>query len=406
MLFTGCGRQDRFTFNRNLIKIFQTEHSRTNSVVTEDDALEQNSDRLVLDWKFSTMDKDNDGFLVKAEYRDLRRLVKKVVKPKRCAKTFTKLCALDEQERISREEWASCLGLDFNFSFRLFLSLDSDESHEEAGGMRIRDSVVIKMAKKNIKYIFIHHENFKESGTTLSEQLSEDSSLETREEAETTDCYGDRQAVLEEQRTSNSELYIPECTPDGRYQTIQCYNSTGYCWCVHEDSGKPIPGTSVKDQVPKCGSLPPPARSMNGCPEPNKQIFIAELMAIMKKMMVASTNTTEPRSAAVPKETWQLSPELQVATWNFLVLDKNKNKVLEKKEWKNFRALVSSKPELRRCGKRLPRYCDSNQDRKISLPEWLNCLNTQNNTLTVSAAPSGSRRRGLNPLQIYLKGED
>lgn len=74
----------------------------------------QDSDRQVLDWKFSVIDKDNDNFLEKTEYRDLRRLVKKVVKPKRCAKTFTKLCDLDNDQRISREEWASCLGLDFN----------------------------------------------------------------------------------------------------------------------------------------------------------------------------------------------------------------------------------------------------------------------------------------------------
>jgi hypothetical protein len=74
----------------------------------------QDSDRQVLDWKFSVMDKDKDNFLEKPEYRDLRRLVKKVVKPKRCARTFTKLCDLDNDQRISREEWASCLGLDFN----------------------------------------------------------------------------------------------------------------------------------------------------------------------------------------------------------------------------------------------------------------------------------------------------
>ena len=39
---------------------------------------------------------------------------------------------------------------------------------------------------------------------------------------------------------------------------------TGYCWCVDEDSGKPIPGTSVKDQVPKCDAIAAPMRPMNG----------------------------------------------------------------------------------------------------------------------------------------------
>ncbi|KAJ9584458.1 hypothetical protein L9F63_021212, partial [Diploptera punctata] len=230
-----------------------------------------------------------------------------------------------------------------------------------------------------------------------------DSSLETGEEPEANDCYDDRRAVLEELYSSTTDHYVPECTVDGRYQKIQCYKSTGYCWCVHEENGKPIPGTSVKNQMPKCSSLPPPARIMNGCPEPYKQNFIKELMSIMTKTMAASTNTTDIGSISIPLK--ESSTEVQIATWNFLMLDKNKNKVLEKKEWKNFRTLVSSKPQLRRCGKRLPRYCDVNQDRKISITEWLNCLNTQpNNTPAVNPTP-GTRRRGENPLQI-LTAED
>lgn len=61
------------------------------------------------------------------------------------------------------------------------------------------------------------------------------------------------------------------------------------------------------------------------------------------------------------------------------MLDKNKNKVLERKEWKAFRTLVSDNKQLRRCGKKLPRYCDVNHDRKISMTEWLDCLNAKHN---------------------------
>lgn len=67
-------------------------------------------------------------------------------------------------------------------------------------------------------------------------------------------------SVLEEpegQRAARSALYIPECTADGRYNKLQCYNSTGYCWCVNEDTGKPIPGTSAKDRRPACDTLAP-----------------------------------------------------------------------------------------------------------------------------------------------------
>ena len=39
---------------------------------------------------------------------------------------------------------------------------------------------------------------------------------------------------------------------------------TGYCWCVDEESGNTIPGTSVKDQVPKCDAITVPMRPMIG----------------------------------------------------------------------------------------------------------------------------------------------
>ncbi|PNF28649.1 hypothetical protein B7P43_G08719 [Cryptotermes secundus] len=379
-----CGSDERSMFNNNLVKIFKTEYNRVATAVATDvdgHPTSQDLDRQVLDWKFSVMDKDKDNFLEKTEYRDLRRLVKKVVKPKRCAKTFTKLCDMDSDQRISREEWVSCLGLDFNH-----------ESQQEGGAEKMENKVM------------------QETVTTLTEllpNLDDDSSLERHDESEGNDCHSDRKAVLEEQKINYSEFYVPECTPDGRYQTIQCYKSTGYCWCVHEDSGKPIPGTSVKDQVPKCDAISTPLRPMSGCPDPRKQAFLKELMELMKKKMEASTDQTSTESSSVLiKETWQESTEEQIAAWNFLMLDKNKNKVLERKEWKNFRVLVSSKPQLRRCGKRLPRYCDVNNDRKISITEWLNCLSTQRtNTVPVNTT-SASRRKGLNPLQVYLKEED
>lgn len=48
--------------------------------------------------------------------------------------------------------------------------------------------------------------------------------------------------------------------------------------------------------------------------------------------------------------------------------------LLEKKEWKGFRTLVSNDKQLRKCGKKLPKHCDVNNDRVISMTEWLNCL--------------------------------
>lgn len=76
---------------------------------------------------------------------------------------------------------------------------------------------------------------------------------------------------------------------------------------------------------------------------------------------------------------WKASKEEQVATWTFVVYDKNKNKMLDKSEWKSFKETVMVVKTLRKCGKKLPRYCDINKDRQISMTEWLDCLNTNKN---------------------------
>jgi len=55
----------------------------------------------------------------------------------------------------------------------------------------------------------------------------------------------------------------------------------------------------------------------------------------------------------------------------------NALQILERKEWKNFRTMIANSKQLRRCGKKLPRYCDINNDRRISMTEWFSCLNTQ-----------------------------
>lgn len=43
---------------------------------------------------------------------------------------------------------------------------------------------------------------------------------------------------------------------------------------------------------------------------------------------------------------------------------------------------------LRKCGKKMPRYCDVNGDKKITLTEWLNCLQTQRNEVQPTSQSS------------------
>lgn len=65
----------------------------------------------------------------------------------------------------------------------------------------------------------------------------------------------------------------------------------------------------------------------------------------------------------------------------------------------------------------MPRFCDVNNDKKITLSEWLNCLQTQrnqndqrttnlqNNERPVPTSQSKTKLNGRNPLEFILKAD-
>ena len=58
--------------------------------------------------------------------------------------------------------------------------------------------------------------------------------------------------MAEENRLSALQVghFTPNCKPNGRYEDVQCYGQTGYCWCVDE-YGKEMEGTRVIG-IPMC----------------------------------------------------------------------------------------------------------------------------------------------------------
>lgn len=122
----GCKRADKALFNNNLIKIFHTEYVRENGISA---AHNSDVDKVVLEWEFKRLDRDHNDLLDKSEYRDLRKIVKKAVKPKRCAKSFAKACDMNRDQFISNQEWADCLsrdGMDGRYLLREFSMIDGD----------------------------------------------------------------------------------------------------------------------------------------------------------------------------------------------------------------------------------------------------------------------------------------
>lgn len=77
-------------------------------------------DIQAIEWKFNSLDIDKNGNLTKVEYRDLKRLVRKVVRPKRCSRMFVRLCDTDKNNELTKTEWTNCLSEDGN-SYNIIL---------------------------------------------------------------------------------------------------------------------------------------------------------------------------------------------------------------------------------------------------------------------------------------------
>lgn len=439
----GCNQVDQTIFNTNLIKVFQSEYNRYQSQHMQTSLPTTiTNDKVVLDWKFSALDTNNNNMLDKNEYRDLKRLAKKVVKPKRCARAFGKFCDIDHDERLSRTEWGNCLskdainrgpsftgggdasssasnGVHFNHAIDDVDDDDNDGSDQHLDDYDESDDYEDDPGEDDHRFNTfggIASRNPNSPVTPyppvylLRQKTIVESDPVLRESESDSDCLADRATALDDQnifqQSGAKPMYVPECTADGRYQRVQCYRSTGYCWCVHEDTGKNIPGTSVKDKRPQCDSIYPTSRPIKGCPEPKKTEFLRDLKEFLKVQVASNVNT------GANTTNWTSEDE-RIATLSFVLLDKNKNKVWERKEWKTFRELVTASKSLRKCGKKMPRYCDVNSDKKITLSEWLNCLQAQRITVDVpkltmnDSRPAGtqSKLKGPNPLESYLKSD-
>ncbi|KAH8232908.1 hypothetical protein KR026_001766 [Drosophila bipectinata] len=423
-----CNKTDRATFNRNLMRIFRKEAVNSGRPQSMPDA-------AVLDWKFSKLDSNGNQQLDRQELRDLKKIIKRSVKPRRCGRAFGKYCDIFKDDNLSRLEWSTCLAND-SINRNAIMNMLASSPLPQSTHYRIhgnhRDHTNTNVISnpptysEDVSGSEEREDNYEDSGyvgegededtdtafrlpnsSTLMPSLymlnskTETTSQDTESEP---NCWMDKDVALEEQaRGGKSRFYVPECMPDGRYQRIQCYSSTPYCWCVNEDTGKSISGTLVKNTRPQCEEEVV-VRPMKGCTEPRKTQFLKDLKAFLKTRMLPSGTTFSNAS------TWKSEDE-QIATLSFVYLDQNKNKLWERREWKVFRDLVTSASHLRRCGKKMPRYCDANGDKKISLAEWLNCLESSprlEKATTAKPAQSNetvasSKLTGLNPVEHYLK---
>uniref|UniRef100_A0A3Q3AZZ1 SPARC related modular calcium binding 1 n=1 Tax=Kryptolebias marmoratus TaxID=37003 RepID=A0A3Q3AZZ1_KRYMA len=217
-------------------------------------------------------------------------------------------------------------------------------------------------------------------------------------------CDQERQIALEAAGQSPyNTIFIPDCGAGGLYKAVQCHQSTGYCWCVLVDTGRPIPGTSARYMTPECDENarsqiteiedPFLDRPLTGCPEGKKAEFITSLLDALTTDMVQAINSPAPSGGGrfvEPDPSHTL--EERVVHWYFAQLDNNGSHDINKKELKPFKKYLKKKAKPKKCARKFIDYCDLNRDRAISLQELKGCLGVSKEGSSVSSSMLGTRQ--------------
>uniref|UniRef100_A0A1A8LZ17 SPARC related modular calcium binding 1 n=2 Tax=Nothobranchius pienaari TaxID=704102 RepID=A0A1A8LZ17_9TELE len=260
-------------------------------------------------------------------------------------------------------------------SFRFFLTLNPDEGSKPTPTMETHISpegeeiTAPTLWKKQL----VSQENKQNSSTV-------------RRQEKVPSCDQERQIALDEAgRSPHRDFFIPDCGTGGLYKAVQCHQSTGYCWCVLVDTGRPIPGTSTRYKTPECdeaarsqisGAYDPfQDRPLTGCPEGKKVEFVTSLLDALTTDMVQAINSPAPSGGGrfvEPDPSHTL--EERVVHWYFAQLDNNSSHDINKKELKPFKRYLKKKAKPKKCARKFTDYCDLNKDRAISLQELKGCL--------------------------------
>uniref|UniRef100_A0A8C8SWD7 SPARC related modular calcium binding 2 n=1 Tax=Pelusios castaneus TaxID=367368 RepID=A0A8C8SWD7_9SAUR len=195
-------------------------------------------------------------------------------------------------------------------------------------------------------------------------------------------CDQELQSALEEAKQPQKDnVFIPECAQGGLYKPVQCHPSTGYCWCVLVDTGRPIPGTSTRYEQPKCDNsaraLPTKTkdlykgRQLQGCPGTKKNEFLTSVLDALSTDMVHAVSDPSLSSSRLSEPDPNHTLEERVVHWYFKQLDKNSSGDIGKKEIKPFKRFLRKKSKPKKCVKKFVEYCDVNNDKSLSVQELM-----------------------------------
>uniref|UniRef100_K7FKP3 SPARC related modular calcium binding 2 n=1 Tax=Pelodiscus sinensis TaxID=13735 RepID=K7FKP3_PELSI len=227
--------------------------------------------------------------------------------------------------------------------------------------------------------------------TLWTEQVKSRQNKTNKNSGTASSCDQELQSALEEAKQPQKDnVFIPECAQGGLYKPVQCHPSTGYCWCVLVDTGRPIPGTSTRYRYeqPKCdnSARAHPTKTKDlykgrqlqglGCPGPKKNEFLTSVLDALSTDMVHAVSDPSLSSSrcrlSEPDPNHTL--EERVVHWYFKQLDKNSSGDIGKKEIKPFKRFLRKKSKPKKCVKKFVEYCDVNNDKSLSVQELMGCL--------------------------------
>lgn len=205
------------------------------------------------------------------------------------------------------------------------------------------------------------------------------------------DCASQREKALTRRNQGDKRVYTPNCNPNNpmRYEKLQCYDITSLCWCVHEMTGEPIQGSTSQQSKPTCAepATTTPVKRKNRCKGNKRKRFLRRLIATLKtEMIMTGINSTK------------ISRDVAIK-WKFAQLDRNKNKSLERTEWRPYKAILLEWKNTRHCSRNFFKTCDINSDKKVSSSEWGKCI-VQEFTVVPAKRPEQ-----LNPFLYILKSD-
>ncbi|CAK9302121.1 unnamed protein product [Gordionus sp. m RMFG-2023] len=366
-----CNSKDRADFIKAVVKYFINEFEKTHKNQStphahmkrrKNNRYGKNKKNHIITWQFYQVDTDGDHQITRRELKILKKKLKRAMIPKNCLRIFDEDCDSNKDSEISIKEWNACLNLYQRISFRLFLSLSTEEEdfNENIDSNHNNDII-------NGPSLYHKQMNF----DSLSKKtLMVPTILKTTNVKP--DCLTERlKALKDEELNPRSGIFVPNCT-NGKYASVQCHKGTGYCWCSNKDNGRPIPGTSRLDSNINCETREKlNVRQIKGCLNTLKQQFLVKLIDELSKEMVMEY-TRDPKNFISWLKDDQSLEEKSVR-WKYFKIDQNKNGVLDKAEWPLFRKTIGKIKIYRKCVRNFLRFCDINSDKRITISEWLDC---------------------------------